>query len=205
MSHFDFNSAEEQRTFELIPANAICPVVMTIKPGGAGDGGWYTASKRSDAMMLNCEFTVTDGPYAKRKIFQYMVVSGGTLNDRGESKAGNITRSTMRAMLESARNLRPDDMSDAAVNKRRTSGWQDFNGLCFVIKVGVEKGQEGYQDRNKIMTVITPDMKEYSPAPQVAAPAAPMPQGASAPSAAPAWGNPPPPAANSNPAPAWAR
>ena len=197
---FDFNSAERQQSFELIPAGTIVPLIMVIKPGGSGDGGWLTASKNSDAMMLNCEFTVTEGSFAKRKVFQYMVLSGGKQNDKGESIAGNITRSTLRAMLESARGILPEDMSDTAVNKRRIAGWQDFNGLCFVAKIGVEKGQGGYQDKNKIQAVITPDMKDYAPAPQVAAPTPAA--------AAPSWGSemaPPPPAASSNPVPAWAR
>lgn len=206
---YDFNSADQQQSFELIPAGTVVPLVMTVKPGGAGDGGWFKPSKNSDAQMLDCEFIVTEGPYAKRKIFQNMVVSGGKQNDKGESIAGNITRATLRAMLESARGVRPDDMSDIAVGKRRIAGWQDFNGLCFVAKLGIEKGQNGYQDKNKIQTVITPDMKEYSPAPQVGAPQASAQYGGSAPASAPAWGAPagamPPPAANANPAPAWAR
>lgn len=202
--YLDFNGADKQQSFELIPNGTIVPLVMVVKPGGAGDEGWLKSSKSSDAMMLNCEFTVTEGPFAKRKIFQYMVVSGGKQNEKGESIAGGITRATLRAMLEGARNIKPDDMSDTAVAKRRIAGWQDFNGLCFVAKVGIEKGQNGYQDKNKIQEVITPDMKEYSPAPQVAAPvAAQAPQTASAP--ATAWGTPPPPAASANPAPSWAR
>lgn len=206
--YFDFNGADKQQSFELIPAGTIVPLVMVVKPGGIGDGGWLTASKRSDAMMLNCEFTVTDGPYVKRKIFQYMVVSGGSLNEKGESKAGAITRATLRSMLESARNIMPDDMSNAAMDKRRAATWQDFNGLCFVAEVGVEKGTDGYQDKNRIKMVITPNMKEYSPAPQVSTPN-PFPAAAQAPASAPAWSQgaatPPPPAASANPAPAWAR
>lgn len=200
--YMDFNTAGPQQSFELIPANTIVSLVMVIKPGGVGDGGWFTASKNSDVQMLNCEFTVTEGPYAKRRIFQYMVVSGGKQDDKGNSIAGNISRNTLRAMLESARNIMPDDMNDTAVAKRRLAGWQDFHGLCFIAKIGIEKGKDGYQDKNKILTVITPDMKEYSPVPQVMA-SSPAPS-----SSAPAWGQasaPPPPAAANNPAPAWAR
>ena len=199
----DFNGADRQ--FDLIPDGTVCPVVMAIRPGGNGDGGWLKASKNTDAMMLDCEIIVTDGPFAKRKIYQNMVVSGGSLNEKGESKAGNITRANLRAILESARNIKPDDMTNEAMTKRRVNGWQDFHGLCFLVKVGIEKGQNGYNDKNRIKTVITPDMQGYTPAPVVAAPAA-MPS-ASAPAAgtAPAWAASPPPAAAANPAPAWAQ
>ena len=200
-NYLDFNEADQQQIFDLIPAGTVVSFMMAIKPGGVGEGGWFTASKTSDAVMLSCEFTVTEGPYAKRKFWQYLVLSGGKLNDKGESIAAGISRSMLRAMLESARNVKPDDMSDAAVAKRRTAGWHDFNGLCFLARLGVEKGQNGYQDKNRIQSVITPDMKEYAQPPQVAAPAADP-----APAGAPSWGNPPPPpAANSTPVPSWAR
>ena len=204
MSNLDFNGADRQ--FDLIPDNTIVPLIMHIKPGGQGDGGWLRPSQNSDALMLECELTVLEGPFARRKIFQYMVVSGGSLNEKGESKAGNITRSNLRAILESARNIKPDDMSPEAAQKRCCpGGYADFNGICFVAKLGIEKGQNGYNDKNKIKTVITPDMEGYAPIQQQAAPAA-------AATPPPAWGAPqqaqgqmPPPAAASNPVPSWAR
>ena len=230
---FNFNTAEKQSGGELIPDGVIVPVVMNIRPGGVGEGGWLTSSKSSDAEMLDCELTVCDGPYTKRKIFTYMTVSGGKLNDKGESIGGNITRSTLRAILESARNINPNDMSEAADEKRRVMGFGDFNGVVFLMKVGIEKDKTGkYSDKNKIKAIITPDMKQYAegftkekpseapqqgpsfgggfaPASQPAA--APAFGGAAAASAqAPAFGGgatPPPvqPSENSNPVPAWAK
>lgn len=230
---FNFNTAEKQSGGELIPDGVIVPVVMNIRPGGVGEGGWLTSSKSSDAEMLDCELTVCDGPYTKRKIFTYMTVSGGKLNDKGESMGGNITRSTLRAILESARNINPNDMSEAAIEKRRVMGFGDFNGVVFLMKVGIEKDKTGqYSDKNKVKAIITPDMKQYaegftkekpSEAPQQGpafgggfAPAsqhaaAPAFGGAAAASAqAPAFGGgatPPPvqPSENSNPVPAWAK
>ena len=196
MSPLDFNDADQQQNYECIPANTIVPLCLQIRPGGQGDSGWLTASKTSDAMMLSCEFTVTEGPYIKRKMFQYFVLSGGKTNEKGASIAGNISRATLRAILESARNILPDDMSDTAVNKLRVSGWQYFQGICFLAKLGIEKGQGNYADKNKIATVITPDMKEYVQPTQLEA-------AAQAPTQAPAASTPPPPA--NNPTPAWAR
>lgn len=161
---YDFNNADHQQNgFDLIPAGTIVPLVMTIRPGGSGEGGWLKASNNSDAEMLDCEFVVESGPYAKRKLWQFMVLSGGKLNDKGDSIAGNISRSTLRAILESARTIMPDDMSDAAIRARIINGWQDFCGIVFLAKIGVEKDKTGqYGDKNKIATVITPDMKDYS-------------------------------------------
>ena len=195
---FDYNDADRQ--FDLIPDNTVAPMIMHIKPGGQGDGGWLRPSQNSDAMMLECEFVVLEGPFARRKIFQFMVVSGGKQNEKGESIAGGITRSNIRAMLESARNVRPDDMSPEATQKRCCpGGWADLEGLCFVAKIGIEKGQNGYNDKNKIKAVITPDMKDYAPVQgQYAAPQAQIQDHVQMPPPRSA-------AASSNPTPSWAR
>ena len=195
---FDYNDADRQ--FDLIPDNTVAPMIMHIKPGGQGDGGWLRPSQNSDAMMLECEFVVLEGPFARRKIFQFMVVSGGKQNEKGESIAGGITRSNIRAMLESARNVRPDDMSPEATQKRCCpGGWADLEGLCFVAKIGIEKGQNGYNDKNKIKAVITPDMKEYMPIQQ--RPTAPQAQMQGQAQMPPPQSVP----ASANPTPSWAR
>lgn len=215
---YDFNGAERQSNgFDPIPAGTVVPLTMNIRPGGAGEGGWFKQSGSSDALMLDCEFTVTEGRYARRKIWQYLVVSGGKLNERGESTAGNITRSMLRAILESARNIMPDDAGERAQNARRVNGWQDFCGMTFLAKLGVEKDRTGqYPDRNRIQTVVTPDMKDYgSPTTgEVAPQTAPFTNTPSASGATP-WGGaqpseamyPPQSAAQpaSDPVPAWAR
>ncbi len=160
---YDFNSADYQQSgFDLIPAGTIVPLIMNIRPGGSGEDGWLKASSNSDAEMLDCEFVVESGPYAKRKLWQYMVLSGGKLNDKGDSIAGNISRATLRAILESARGTMPDDMGDTAMRSRCVNGWQDFCGLVFLAKVGLEKDKTGqYGDKNRITVVITPDMRGY--------------------------------------------
>ena len=152
----DFNDAEPQRTnFDLIPAKTECRLIATIKSGGAGDGGWLTASKSSDVQYLSFEFTVLEGKFSKRKIWQNFTVSGGKLDEKGQSKSWGITKSLLRGMLDSAYGLDPDDMSPAATAKRRTNGWGDFNGLEFTALIGTEKGTNGYPDKNKISSIVT--------------------------------------------------
>jgi len=159
---YDFNDAEKQKNFDPIPAKTIVRVGMKIKPGGKGDGGWLTESKSSDAEMIAAEFIVLQGEYSGRRWWQFMVVSGGKLNDKGQSIAGNISRQTLRAILESSRNISSDDQGPEAFRKRQIASWGDFNGMEFVCRVGIEKDKTGqYDDKNKISEVITPDMPEY--------------------------------------------
>lgn len=162
MSGYDFNDAEQQQIFELIPNNTIVPLVMYIRPGGTGPNGILRQSKSSDAEMLDCEFTVESGPYAKRKIFQMFTLSGGKLDEKGESIGGKISRQTLRAILESARGINPDDTSEAARQARRINDWLDFNGMTFLARLGVEKDRTGqYNDKNKIKSVIVPGERDY--------------------------------------------
>lgn len=162
---YDFNSAPEQRNGDLIPDGTIVPVHLTIRPGNSGEGGWLKRSKAGDSMALDCEFTVTEGPHAKRKFWSLFTMEG---TSEGHQKAADISASRIRAILESAHNIRPDDESDAAKTKRRLSSWGDLDGLRFVAKVGIEKGKDGYKDKNALSEVITPDRKQWSKVEQVA-------------------------------------
>lgn len=161
----DFNQAEKHKPPQnLIPKNTIVPVHMTIRPGGAGPGGWLKRNKDGTCMMLDCEFTVTDGDYARRKFWTMLVVEGET---EGQQKASDITRSMIRAMLESARGVKPDDESETAVTARRIDGFADLDNLRFLAVVGVRK-QEGYDDKNSLAAIVTPDRKDWRKLEQVA-------------------------------------
>lgn len=209
MSWMDFNDAPKQESYELIPAGTIATVAMKIKPGGAGEGGWFRASNSSDSIMLDCEFTVTQGPFARRKIFQFIGISGGKQNDKGESIFGNMGKAMIRAILESARNINPDDQSQQAMEARRINSLDDFQGMEFRARIGIQKDKTGtYDPKNCIKDVVTPDMKGYvDDGNSATAPGIPSSQ-----PAAPAWANsgqsttpPPPPSEATNPTPAWAR
>ncbi len=158
----DFNDAGQQQVGDLIPANTIAKVVATLRPGRQGQGGWVTKSNSTDAEYLNFEFTVLEGPYANRKFWQNMTISGGKVDERGQSKAWGITKATLRAMLDSAFGLDPDDDSPATRQKRITQDFGSFNGLHFVAKIGIEKGKDNYPDKNRLALVLTRKNPEYA-------------------------------------------
>jgi len=67
----DFNDAEQQQGFDLIPKGTTVKVRMTIKPGGHDDpaqgwtGGYATESFDTGSVYLACEFVVLEGAYAR--------------------------------------------------------------------------------------------------------------------------------------------
>jgi hypothetical protein len=167
---FDFNSAGEQRSFDVIPANTIVVLQMKIKPGGAGDDGWLTRSNDGGSEGLDCEFTVVDGEHAKRKVFPRLTMHGTT---EGHETAAQISRNTLRAMIESARGIRPDDKSDAAQEKRKLAGgWQELDGIRFIAKLGVRPPKDGYAAKNTILDIITPERQAWRQVEQTAVSAA---------------------------------
>jgi hypothetical protein len=177
-TNFDFNDDGEQRSFDVIPANTIVVLQMTIRPGGAGDDGWLKRAGDGNSEGLDCEFVVAnDGPYVKRKLWQWFTLRGTT---EGHAEAGKISRETLKAILESARGIKPNDKSEAAQNARKPSGWAEFDQLRFVARLGVRPPRDGWGAKNNILQVITPDRQEWRKPEQIsvkptnsAAPSAP--------------------------------
>ena len=161
---YDYSTAPEQRGTELIPDGTTATLQLSIRPGGAGENGLLKRSKDGGCEMLDLEFVVVAGPQAKRKLWERPIVSGTT---DGHAKAAEISRAKLRAILESARGIKPGDVSPEA-RQARTVELGDFDGLRFIARIGVEKGRpkndgtgESYADRNTIAAVITPDRANW--------------------------------------------
>jgi len=157
-TNFDFNDDDKQRSFDVIPVNTICVLQMTIRPGGGSDDGWLKLAGDRNSEGVDCEFVIVDGPHAKRKLWQLFTMHGKT---DGHAEAGKISREFFRAVLESARGIKPDDKSEAAQNARKPSSWADFDQLRFVARLGVRPPQGIYPAKNTILQVITPNLVDW--------------------------------------------
>lgn len=158
----DFNDAEEQREFALIPPKTLAKVIMSIRPGGYDDasqgwtGGYATRSDKTSAVYLNAKFTILEGPFAKRVVFGLI----GLYSPKGPDWT-NMGRSFLRAILNSARGIHPADQTPQAQTARRIRGFADLDGVEFVVRIDVEKDQNG-EDKNVVKAAIQPDSKEYA-------------------------------------------
>lgn len=202
--NMDFNGAEAQdAAFDLIPANTLVKVTLTIRPGGAGPEGWLTQSRTSSALYLNTEAVVLEGPHARRRIYTRIGFKGKSVNERGEDTYANRGRALIRGILESARGIKASDQSEAARAARMIRSLGDLNGLDFVAKVGVEKDRNNPDDagRNVIKAAIGPEHAQYAAvmgtAPSAGMAVPPAPQTPPAPST--------PAAPSASGAPFWAR
>ena len=214
----DFNDARS--TTSVIPKGAIAKVRLSIRPGGYDDPsqGWtggYATRGSTGAVYLNAEFTVLEGPYARRKIFSLI----GLYSPKGPDW-GNMGRALVRTILNSARGISDKDVSPQAQSARRIRGLSDLDGIEFVAKIDVGTDANG-EEKNEIRMAVTPDHRGYSEVMgQQHLVAGPRPAAASQ-GYAPPVNTPPPavpamqqggfpaqaqqPAAGADPRPAWAR
>jgi len=167
---YDYSNAPAPRgDFEPIPAGTIATVSLHIRAGNAGEDGLLTRSQDGGCEMLTVELTVVDGTHKGRKIWERWILVGTT---PGHAQAVDISRGTLKAILDATRALKPDDMSDAA-RAARTVELKDFEGATFLAKIGIEKGGpikdkpgEFWPDKNTLAMVITNDKKEWHPVDQ---------------------------------------
>ena len=157
----DFNNSENQSNFDLIPNNTLAKVRMSIKPGGYDDqnqgwvGGYATRNDSTGSVYLSCEFVILEGEYAKRKVWGIL----GLHSNKGP-EWGNMGRSFIKAILNSARGFSESDNSPAAQSARKINGIGDLDGIEFVAKITTKKDQNE-ELRNEIRFAITPDNKDY--------------------------------------------
>jgi hypothetical protein len=129
-----------------------------IRPIGKGGMGTETlaALQETGAVYLNGEFTVTEGQYARRKIFTLI----GLYSPKGPDWA-NMGRSLVRGMLNSARGISDKDMSAEAQAARRISGFADLDGIEFIARIDIGTDASG-DDKNEIRSAVTPDHRDYA-------------------------------------------
>ena len=167
---YDLNDAQPQMApiGELIPDGTFAKVRLTIRPGGVNgaspmDAGLLKASQSSDARMLDCEFTLVDGPHARRKFWQSFTVAGGKLDEKGQSIGWKISKSTFRAIVDSALGLDPKDESPGTKAKRVLPGLRHLEGIIFAARIMVEPASNPqYRDQNRIANVVLPDEPQHA-------------------------------------------
>ena len=191
--------------FELIPDGTIVRAFIKLEGGDTElpefGGGKYFKSSQSGAKWMPTEMTIVGGPYDKRKVWQNIFVDGAKLDENGFSVAKRIGLETIKKMVDSHFGISmKDDSPESAQKRGSVNGVHMLNGMQICFKVGIEKGTNGYADKNKIKTVLTPDSKEFIAGDATAsAPAVtPTPHAVPAPSA-------PIATATSGETPSWAR
>jgi hypothetical protein len=172
---FDF-SQDKPDIRSVIPAGTKLLLRFTYAPGGMDvpgtpdnmKTGALTKSKPSaenpnpDTLYLKGEFTVVRGPYKGRKFWSNLTVFGGQRDERGQSKGGQITRSTIRSMIDSSKGLSSKDESPQAAQQRvLPRGFIDLQGITFVAEAKVEPARNGFPEKNGLGAILTIDNPKF--------------------------------------------
>ena len=159
---------DEGNDFALIPHGTIARVIMHIKPQMDGvsipdlaNDSIFRQSATTSAKWVECEFNIIGGQYDKRKVWHNIFFDGDKKNPSGVSMSREIGLQSLRKIIDSAKGLIPTDMSPEANAKRQISGLEALNGMEFCIKVAVEKGTNGYDDKNKMLAPILINQDGY--------------------------------------------
>lgn len=152
----NFSDAENQSDGETIPHNTVAPVSIEIKYGEYSDpangmtNNVATKSDKSGSIYISWIGTVIAGPYTNRKIYGNMI---GLYSPKGP-KWGEMGRSFVKGILDSAKGLHPEDQSQEGIAARNISSYEDLNGMEFLALISEEEGDQGEQNRiNKAITV----------------------------------------------------
>lgn len=156
----NFNDAEDQMSYELIPHKTIAKVRLLIKKGNHVTNeftdGYATLSKAGTSIYLACEFVVLSGEFEHRKVW-----SNIGLHSDNSPKYAEIGRSTIKAILDSAHSLHPADKSPEAEKQRTIKSFADIHGLSCLAEITInDKGD--MPPRNEIKTIITPAHARYN-------------------------------------------
>jgi hypothetical protein len=147
----DFNEAEEQAEYSLIPANTIAKALLKLKCGDDPTNIYVINSRTSDSAWLECEWTILNGSHAGRKVFDKIGL-------RGHETFIKMGNTRIRAILEAAKNIHPKDTSPEAVKARQIDSFRELDGVQANIKIGIRTDKTGqYSPKNCVALVITPD------------------------------------------------
>ena len=146
---------------DLMPNKTIVLVQMNVVYG-AGTDNVLTPTKAGDAEMLKFEGVVLEGRHT-RKMFGNWLVEGST---EGQKQMAERYLGILKGILASARYVDPNDQSPEA-RAKLTAEWRDFDGLRFLAEIGIEKGKDGFEDKNIILRAITRDMPQWGNRPPI--------------------------------------
>lgn len=143
----DFSgSAGAASSFDTIPENLLLFAVLTVKGvKNSAKGGGY----------LDCELTIDAGqPHAGRKIFDMI---GDPQNPGNSEKYREMGTIAITRILEAGRGAGPNNLPGYQIQ-----GYEQLSGLKVGIKTGIEAGEGGHADKNRVKEWLTPNPASQS-------------------------------------------
>jgi hypothetical protein len=168
---FNYNDADDQTDRSVIP-NGTYQLKVAIKRGGHGPDNMLRLAKNLRGLMLECSYTVVNNDeHAGHKIWDYITVEFDETDspefplesDRLDGYRGQVRRGRARvkAILNSAFGLDPEDKSEAAQAKRDFASHGALTGLVFWGEIETKPAANGYGPKNVLVRVVVPGDDDY--------------------------------------------
>lgn len=166
----DLTDTKSQDDRSPIPAG-VYHLRAKLMPGTEGSDYMLKRAKNGVSLMLALECVVLDeGDHQGRKLWDYITCEldeRGTITPLPQDKLQKLQTSVrlgrvkLRAIIDSAYKLDPNDKSETAQNKRRFDSYSIFDGIVFWAQVEERPARNGYRAGNDIDFIITPDLPDY--------------------------------------------
>jgi hypothetical protein len=143
----DFSSgAGAASNFDLIPNGQLAWAILSVRgTKGSQSGGQY----------LDIELTLDDNqPFARRKLFDMIGDPHFAGNSEAYRQMGLIA---ITRILEAGRGAGPNNMAGYQL-----ADYSQLSGLRVPIKIKVEKGTGGHDDKNRVAEYLTPNPASQS-------------------------------------------
>jgi hypothetical protein len=143
---------------DLIPHGQLAAAVLTVR--GVKDSKDINPKTGQRGRYLDCELTILDGqPFARRKVWTRIQdpTHGGNTpegNQAGMAQIGRILECG-RFGIKEGFNQQAFQAAGGYVTQDPQYG--ELNGLTVAIKIKIEKGTNGYADKNDIAEFLSPN------------------------------------------------
>jgi hypothetical protein len=164
------DTGTQRQSDDPIPAG-VYRLRAKVKAGTAGTYHLLKIAKNGVSLMLVLECTVIEGEHQDRKVWDYITCEldeQGTITPLPQDKlqklqtSARLGRNRLRAIIDSAYKLDPNDKSEAAQEvRRRFDSYAAFDGIKFWAQVEERPAANGYGPSNNIDFIITPDLPDY--------------------------------------------
>jgi hypothetical protein len=159
MDYSNFGNAptEQGGMGEVIPDGTLGWAILKVRPFNLDQGLVLTPSKSTEGnAYLDVELTMIDGPYERRKVWDIISLQGG-------EKGVSMGMAKVRHILEVGREIQGFAQTDSKYRLGAASGAKgdmvlmELDELRCAVKIGVEKGKDGYPDKNKVRAYLSPN------------------------------------------------
>ena len=137
----DFSQGAGQSSgSDLIPDGQLAWAILVIRGIKASDAG---------GQYLDAELTIDEGqPYGRKKIWDMI---GDPMFAGNSEKYRQMGQVAIARILESGRGAGPSNPGGYHI-----PNYEAMSGLRVAIKIGIKKGDNGYDDKNRVAEYLTP-------------------------------------------------